>query len=210
MLDRPNVCTYLPASARVAFSGVAQVRREGGREGGEGRGTRRAPFIFLLSDIFAILRLPLTTLSPSLPPSLPPPGSCDWFSADALYTGLPNTTDLSALTFPLKRTYVVFGVNQPRLKKSIYTNLMLTAVAAFEGRVGREGGRERRTYCRLHEKKAHRACIDFEPPTDLKFLEPRPEIGSAHKACHGLSVAAHTLSSKAITTMWSLALFSCS
>ncbi|GAB5037440.1 Hypothetical protein NocV09_07900100 [Nannochloropsis oceanica] len=58
--------------------------------------------------------------------------SCDWFSADALYTGLPNTTDLSALTFPLTRTYVVLGVNQPRLEKSIYTNLMVTAVAAFE------------------------------------------------------------------------------
>jgi len=56
-----------------------------------------------------------------------------------LYTGLPNTTDLSALTFPLTRTYVVLGVNQPRLEKSIYTNLMVTAVAAFEGVRGEEG-----------------------------------------------------------------------
>ena len=63
----------------------------------------------------------------------------------------------------------------------------------------------------IHEKKciAH-ACIDFESSTALEFSEPRPEIGSAHKACHGLSVAAHTLSSKAITTMWPLALFGCS
>ncbi|EWM25225.1 hypothetical protein Naga_100089g2 [Nannochloropsis gaditana] len=58
--------------------------------------------------------------------------SCDWFSADALYTGLPDTTDLSALTFPTNRTFVVMGVNQPRLQKSIYSNLMLTAVAHFE------------------------------------------------------------------------------
>jgi len=67
--------------------------------------------------------------------------SCDWFSADALYSGLPNTTDLSALTFPVNRTYVILGINQPRLKKSIYSNLMLTAVVHFEGMGGREGGR---------------------------------------------------------------------
>jgi hypothetical protein len=62
----------------------------------------------------------------------------------------------------------------------------------------------------IHEKKVHCTYIDFEPSIDLEFSEPRPEIGSAHKACHGLSVAAHTLSSKAITTMWPLALFGCS
>ena len=31
-----------------------------------------------------------------------------------------------------------------------------------------------------------------------------PEIGSAHKACHGLFVAPLILSSKAMTTMWPL------
>ena len=46
--------------------------------------------------------------------------SCDWFSADALYTILPNTTDLGALTFPEGRTYVAIGVNQPRLRKAVY------------------------------------------------------------------------------------------
>ena len=46
--------------------------------------------------------------------------SCDWFSADALYTILPNTTELGALTFPVNRTYVVLGVNQPKLEKAIY------------------------------------------------------------------------------------------
>ena len=115
--------------------------------------------------------------------------SCDWFSADALYTGnppthppthpppfnleqqvstpppparvhlligtapffstfqrpthppthrsptaLPKTTDLSTLTFPLNRTYVVLGINQPRLGKSIYSNLLLTALSHFEGK----------------------------------------------------------------------------
>jgi hypothetical protein len=59
----------------------------------------------------------------------------------------------------------------------------------------------------IHEKKSALRNIDFEPSTDLEFSEARPEIGSAHKACHGLSVAAHTLPSKAITTMCSLALF---
>ena len=39
---------------------------------------------------------------------------------------------LGALTFPVNRTYVVLGVNQPKLKKAIYSNLMFTSVAHFE------------------------------------------------------------------------------
>lgn len=40
-----------------------------------------------------------------------------------------------------------------------------------------------------HEEKVHCTCIGFKPSTDLELSEPRPEIGSAHKACHGHSVA---------------------
>lgn len=73
------------------------------------------------SMVFHIARTaPSPYLNPTRPTPPPRANSCDWFSADALYTILPNTTDLGALTFPEGRTYVAIGVNQPRLRKAVY------------------------------------------------------------------------------------------
>jgi len=94
--------------------------------------------------------------------------SCDWFSADALYTGLPDTTDLSALTFPTNRTFVVMGVNQPRLQKSIYSNLMLTAVAHFEGMKACKGNKNKKLRgTRLQSSERY---SEYTPLDCIKFI----------------------------------------
>lgn len=94
--------------------------------------------------------------------------SCDWFSADALYTGLPDTTDLSALTFPTNRTFVVMGVNQPRLQKSIYSNLMLTAVAHFEGMKACKGHKNKKLRgTRLQSSERY---SEYTPLDCIKFI----------------------------------------
>jgi hypothetical protein len=97
----PSLHAHLPARAPVAFSRLAQVSQ----------------LSFVASiPIGEVTKLTNTRIHLMVRPTT----SCDWFSADALYTILPNTTDLGALTFPMGRTYVALGVNQPRLGKAMY------------------------------------------------------------------------------------------